>query len=296
VDGGYFPRGESVLRRVHGARIVGLVYGQRALVVQATHPLAFAGLMANTSGQATPFQRLVHTAKTMETVFFGPRAEVDGEMARIGRLHARVRGSLEAPAGRHPAGAEYSAMDPEFLLWILACIADSAEATYEAFVRELSPSEQERYWQDYLLVGELFGLSRSDAPASYDEYRAYMAERVSSPDLHVLDEARDICRRILFEMPLPASRGPAVGVLHFAVIGLLPTRVRKLYGFDWDPLRQIAFEALKRAHRAAAPAIPARVRRGSCAADYDVVAREERRRLRAEETARASLHQRSTSD
>jgi uncharacterized protein (DUF2236 family) len=281
VDGGYFPRGESVLRRVHGARIVGLVYGQRALIVQATHPLAFAGLMANTNGQAAPFQRLAHTAKTMETVFFGQREEVDRELARIARLHARVRGVLDAPAGRYPAGSAYSAADPSFLLWILACLADSAEVTYRAFVRDLDLGERERFWQDYLLVGELFGLSRSDAPASYSEYRAYMEERCSSPDLHVLDDAREICHRILFEMPLPAFRGPAVGVLHFAVIGLLPARVRRLYGFDWDPLRQLAFEALTRAHRAAAPAIPARMRRGSCAADYEVVAKEERRRLRA---------------
>jgi uncharacterized protein (DUF2236 family) len=281
VDEGYFPPGESVLRRVHGARIVGLVYGQRALVVQATHPLAFAGLMANTNGQAAPFQRLAHTAKTMETVFFASREDVDREMARIARLHARVRGAIDAPAGRYPAGSAYSATDPDFLLWILACLADSAEVTYRAFVRELDPGERERFWQDYLLVGELFGLPRSEAPATYDEYRTYMAERYASPDLHVLDDASEICHRILFEMPLPALRGPAVGVLHFAVIGLLPERVRRLYGFDWDPLRQLAFEALSRAHRTAAPAIPARVRRGRCAAEYEVVAQEERRRLAA---------------
>ena len=281
MDGGYFPRGQSVLRRVHGARIVGLVYGQRALILQATHPLAFAGLLANTDGQATPFQRLVHTAKTMETVFFGSREDADRETSRVAGMHARVKGVLAEPAGRYPAGASYSATDPEFLLWILACLADSAEVTYRAFVRELEPGERERYWEDYLLLGELFGLSRADAPATYGDYRAYMAERIASPDMHVLDEAREICRRILFEMPLPALRGPAVGVLHFAVVGLLPKRVRDMYGFAWDPLRQVAFEALARAHRTATPAIPAGLRRGPCAANYDVVAREERRRLRA---------------
>jgi uncharacterized protein (DUF2236 family) len=281
VDGGYFPRGQSVLRRVHGARIVGFAYGQRALIMQATHPLAFAGLMANTNGQANPFQRLAHTAKTMEVVFFGSREEADRETARIARLHERVRGSLESSAGRYPAGSPYSANDPEFLLWILACLADSAEATYRTFVRDLDPAERERFWQDYLLVGELFGLARSHAPATYADYRAYMAERLASPDLHVLDDAREICHRILFDMPLPAVQGPAVGVLHFAVIGLLPPRIRSLYGFAWDPLRRLAFEALSRAHRAASPAIPARLRRGRCAANYAVVAREERRRLGA---------------
>jgi len=76
---GHFPRGSSTLRRVHGARIVGVLYGQRALLMQATHPLAFTGLTANTGGLQAPFRRLAHTATTMETVFFGTRAAADRE-------------------------------------------------------------------------------------------------------------------------------------------------------------------------------------------------------------------------
>jgi uncharacterized protein (DUF2236 family) len=116
ADDGYFPRGESVLRRVHGTRAVGVVYGQRALLMQATHPLAFAGLIANTQGLDAPFRRLARTATTMERVFFGTRAEADAVTARVREMHARVSGELEAPAGPHPAGAAYRADSPEFLL------------------------------------------------------------------------------------------------------------------------------------------------------------------------------------
>src|SRR5947207_2199785 len=84
----------------------------------------------------------------VETDFFGTHEEVDREVSRVARLHARVRGALEAPAGRYPAGSAYSAADPEFLLWILACLADSAEVTYRAFVRDLDAEESERFWQD----------------------------------------------------------------------------------------------------------------------------------------------------
>lgn len=31
---GYFPRGRSMLRRVHGERAVGRLYGQRSLLLQ----------------------------------------------------------------------------------------------------------------------------------------------------------------------------------------------------------------------------------------------------------------------
>lgn len=278
-DEGYFPRGGSVLRRVHGAKPVGLLYGQRALLLQATHPLAFAGLMANTSGLDAPFQRLARTAKTMERVYFGSREEADRVTAAVRRMHARVSGELDAPAGPHSAGAAYRADAPELLLWILACLADSAETVYERLVRTLDDGERERYWADYVRLGELFGLDRCDAPADYAEYRAYMAERLASPELHVIDQAHEIARRVAFDMPLPPRRQPGLRVTNFLVVGLLPPRVRGLYGIDWDPARQAAFEALCRGLRMTARVTPASVRRGSSAAEYDLVARTERERL-----------------
>lgn len=277
---GYFPRGESVLRRVHGARIVGVLYGQRALLMQATHPLAFAGLMQDTAGLAAPFHRLVHTAKTMETVFFGSRADADRETARVRAAHEHVRGSIPVAAGPHPAGSQYRADDPEFLLWILACIADSAQVTYERLVRRLGDSERERFWDDYLLLGELFGLDRADAPAGYADYRAYMRERLASPDLHVVEQARTIGRQVAFQLPLPALRQPALPAVNLLVLGLLPARVRRLYGLPWDPARAAAFEALSAWLRASALVTPGFVRRGSSAGDYDAVRRAERNRLR----------------
>src|SRR3712207_423846 len=98
-DDGYFPRGRSVLRRVQGERVVGLLYGQRALLLQACHPLAFAGLNANSRAHDAPFRRLVHTAKIMEAVYFGTKAEADHETERVRKRHALVKGTLSEPAG-----------------------------------------------------------------------------------------------------------------------------------------------------------------------------------------------------
>src|SRR5215208_6195246 len=142
-DNGYFPPGESVLRRVHEERAVGLLYGQRALLLQATHPVAFTGLLASTTGTAAPFQRLARTAKIMETVYFGTRAEADRVTRAVQRMHSRVRGTTDHRAGRHPAGTPYSADDPAFLLWILACLADSALVLHRIFVSDLSAAEGE---------------------------------------------------------------------------------------------------------------------------------------------------------
>jgi uncharacterized protein (DUF2236 family) len=278
-DRGYFPRGESVLRRVHGARVVGFTYGQRALLMQATHPLAFAGLMANTQGLEAPFKRLAHTAEVMEHVYFGSRAEADRTTEIVRRMHSKVRGRLREPAGPWPAGSSYAADDPQFLLWILIWLADSAEAAYVAFVRHLDPDERERFWQDYRTVGELFGLPREQSPADYGAYRAYVAERLAGDDLFVTERALEIGMKVAFDLPVPAVRRPALEAVNLAVLGLLPPRVRALYGLPWDGAREAAFRALCASLKLTARVTPGRIRRGSCVDDYQLVARTEAQRL-----------------
>ena len=159
-DEGYFPAGRSVLRAVHAERVVGLNYGQRALMLGAAHPVNFIGTQANTRSGARPFLRLAHTAKAFETIFFGTRAEADKVLGFVERMHSRVAGELAEPAGPWPAGTPYTAFDPELMLWTVAVIADSAEAFYETLVRRLSADEKDALWRDYMRFGELFGMPR----------------------------------------------------------------------------------------------------------------------------------------
>ena len=167
ADAYYFPPGRSVARRVHGDRAVGLLYGQRALLIGALEPLTYTGTMLSTKASDRPFKRLARTAKIQETIFLGTRAEADEELAKVHRMHETIGGTLPEAAGAHPAGTPYSAYDPELMLWTLAVIADSGRAIYEALVRRLSDSDREDLWQDYVRFGELFGLRRNEMPASH---------------------------------------------------------------------------------------------------------------------------------
>src|SRR3954449_10185564 len=124
-DSYYFPPGRSIARMVHGERSVGLLYGQRALLIGALEPLTYTGTMLSTSSANRPFQRLARTAKIQETVLLGTREEADKALAVVRRLHERVKGTLSEAAGAHPTGTAYSAFDPELMLWTLAVIADS---------------------------------------------------------------------------------------------------------------------------------------------------------------------------
>jgi len=276
IDRGYFPAGESTLRRVHGERAVGLNYGQRALMLGAAHPVNFIGTQANTRSGARPFLRLAHTAKVFETVFFGTRGEADKALAFVDRLHQRVRGELDADAGPWPAGTAYTAFDPPLMLWTVAVIADSAEAFYETFVRPLGSEERESLWRDYLRFGELFGMPRDAAPASYAEFRAYWEGMWTGGELHLTDEAREVALAIAFEIPMPRYLHPSREVHNLVLAGTLPARVRRMYGVRWTPLHEVAFRSAVRTLRVARPVTPKRVRRGGNTASFEMVARTEK--------------------
>ena len=285
---GYFPRGESVLRQVHEPCIVGLLYGQRALMIGATDPVVSSGTYESSAGTSSPFDRLVRTAKTFEITFLGSKAEADRELERVYRLHQRVKGGLTRDAGPYPAGTRYDALDPKQMLWTLAVIADSAQVVYERLVQRLSDPEREAFWRDYLRWGELFHLPRSEMPATYREFRAWYDARLESDELFLTEESREMGHIVALEIPGAPQDRPALAVHNLLVAGLLPRRVREMYGLRWTPAHAAAFRALVTAHRAAHRVTPDRVRRGPVTRFYDRVARSERRGLASGQQARGA--------
>ncbi|MBA2342541.1 MAG: DUF2236 domain-containing protein [Thermoleophilaceae bacterium] len=277
ADEGYFPRGRSVLRRVHSERAVGLLYGQRALLIGSLHPLNFTGTLLSTRDPERPFARLVHTAHYFETVMFGTRAEADTILERVHALHGQVHGELPEAAGPWPAGTPYSATDPALMLWTVAVSFDSAEALYEQLVRPLSHEEREAFWSDYVLFGELFGIPEGYAPATYADFRAYWRERLASDELHLTDTARRFAPRVTLELPLPPERRPGLEALNLLLLGTVPADIRRRFGIPWGPAREAAFRAGSLAVRHSRPLVPRRVRRGSNRASFDLVAATERR-------------------
>jgi uncharacterized protein (DUF2236 family) len=277
-DSYYFPPGKSMARRVHGERAVGLLYGQRALLIGALEPLTYTGTMLSTKSRSQPFQRLARTAKIQETVFLGTRAEADAALAKVHRLHERIKGELTEAAGDHPAGTPYSAFDPELMLWTLAVIADSGREMYETMVRPLSEAERESLWQDYVRFGELFGLPRGEAPGSHREFRAWFDGKLAAPGLHATPHALEMAPLVAFEQPVPTAARGNLAVQNLVIKGTLPPRVREIFGIRWSGAHERAFRAFAATHRRTRPAFPRQMRRGRNDAFFDVVSKAERLR------------------
>jgi uncharacterized protein (DUF2236 family) len=277
-DAYYFPPGRSVARRVHGDRAVGLLYGQRALLIGALEPLTYTGTMLSTRSADRPFQRLARTAKIQETVFLGTKAEADEVLAGVHRLHERINGTLPEAAGKFPAGTSYSAFDPELMLWTLAVIADSGREMYETMVRPLSEVEREDLWQDYLKFGELFGMPRDVAPQTHREFKAWLEERLSAPDLQATPHGLEMAPLVAFKMPVPSAARGNIAVQNLIIKGTLPPRVREIFDIPWTRAHESTFRTITATHRRTHRFFPRQMRRGRNDVFFDVVTKAERQR------------------
>ena len=261
---GYFTD-DSMLRRVHRENAVALA-GPRALLMQATHPVAFAGFFAHTGALDEPYERLNRTAAVMDTITFGPRVKADRMTRRVRTMHSRVRGELAAAAGRFPAGTPYAADDPELLLWVLATLADSAMVVYQRYVGPLSRDERDGYWRDYRQIGRLFALRDEEMPEAIEDFDAYIGAMLDGDDLHVTPEARELAIEIVMRPPVPLLARPLLELANQTTVGLLPERVRREYGFWWDPARRLALRGgAEYARRVLVPLLPGRLRYASSA-------------------------------
>jgi uncharacterized protein (DUF2236 family) len=256
---GYFTDA-AMVRRVHREYVVRLA-GPRTLLLQATHPVAFAGFFAHTGALDEPYERLARTARVIDAIIYGDREEADRLTRRVRAMHRRVRGELREAAGPFPAGTPYAADDPELLLWILAPIVDSTLLVYDKYVRRLTRDERDAYWQDYRVVGAQFGLGEFDMPATIEDFDAYMAAMLGGDELFITDQARELALQIVLRPPVPLHMRPMLELVNQITVGLLPGDIRRGYGLSWDPARSVALHGgAEYVRRVLLPLLPRRVR------------------------------------
>ncbi|HST55904.1 MAG TPA: oxygenase MpaB family protein [Solirubrobacteraceae bacterium] len=246
-DHGLFGPG-SVTWKVH-SHPVALVGGLRALLIQALHPLAMAGVAQYSDFRSDPLKRLRGTSMYVHAVTFGDTAAAHEAAERVKRLHGRVHGVDRV------TGKAFSARDPETLLWVHCVEVHSFLAAYRAYGGRLSEAEQDRYLAEQVAAAELMEIPAAIVPDSVAAYRAYFAEL-----LPTLCSSADTAATIAFvRRPrlsassgrLPGPLDPAFRLLGFAATALVPLSLRPIAGLpQWEPRALPAAAAVVLASRA----------------------------------------------
>lgn len=216
--------------------------GGRALLLQAAHPLALAGIMEHSDYAAGPWARLERTMHAVWTAVYGTPEDAEAIGRRVRAIHGKVNGRLSKQMGPFPAGTPYDARDPELLMWVHATLVDTALLMYRTYVRPLSADEQESYYQDMKVLARLFGTPEAAIPDTYGDFVAWWRSMLDSDVICVTPEARELAGTVL-RPPLPAVARPAWEVLNFASAGFLPAKLRRGYGFTWTPAHRALLAA-----------------------------------------------------
>ncbi len=224
-DPGYFGPG-SATWTVHGS-LPTLVGGVRALLVQALHPGALAGVAEHSRYEDDALGRLAGTTRWLTVVSFGDTAQADRECARVRGLHRTVSGTYVDAAGR---AAEYSARDPEMLRWVHVAFTDSFLAAHRVWGPPI-PGGEDAYVREWAKAGELVGVT--NPPRSVDELTDQLA--AFDPVLRGDDRsARTV--RFIRNPPLPLPARPPYGVLFAGAVATLPAHYRAKLGLPPVPM------------------------------------------------------------
>jgi uncharacterized protein (DUF2236 family) len=250
-DDGYFGP-ESVSWQVH-REVTVLFGGARALLMQAAHPLVVAG--ANQTGmyERNPWKRLQRTLILTYTMTFGTKAETDASAAKINEVHTRINGVDPI------TGKSYDALDPELLLYVHACLVDSALLFEELTVGALDDEGRERFHREQMLAAELCLVPRDMIPATVPALRAWLADFGDRGELQVTQGARRVLD-LFFEPPPEAEWRPVLRGVSRLAYGTLPAGVREMYGMPFGALKRGAMRASFPLIRATRPLLPPKLR------------------------------------
>src|SRR3954469_7358945 len=163
---GMFDPG-SVTWRVHADPAM-LIGGMRALLIQALHPLAMAGVEQHSDYRADPWGRLQRTAEYVMTTTYGTAEEAEQAGRVVQAIHKRVRGTDPV------TGKTYSAEDPDLLVWVHAVEVHSFLIAYRRYGSgRFTDHDADRYVAEQVGTATLVGIEPHLVPASVADLREY---------------------------------------------------------------------------------------------------------------------------
>ncbi|GAB3536616.1 oxygenase MpaB family protein [Arthrobacter tecti] len=218
-DVGYFSP-DSAVWAVHGS-MTPTVGGIRALLLQALHPGAMAGVYAHSDFRDDPLGRLANTIRWIFTVTYGSTDAARDASGWVRRLHEKVTGTYVGADGvKHP----YSANDPHLLRWVHLAFTDAFLAAHQRYGLRF-PGGADEYVEQWAVAGELMGVS--DPPRSVAELRAQLAKY--DDELASSDQVQDALVYIK-RPPLPRSQRLGYRILFAGAVATLTPRQRELLG------------------------------------------------------------------
>ncbi|MFV0407601.1 MAG: oxygenase MpaB family protein [Propioniciclava sp.] len=194
------------------------VGGIAALLLQALHPLAMAGVAGHSGYRTDPWGRLRRTADYIAVTTYGTVPDATAVIAHINQVHHRVR-------GKDTRRRSYRASDPHLLRWVHAAEVWSFLQAYQAYgSSRLSAAEADRYVAQAAVPARLLGVI--DPPESAGALEQVLASY--RPELEAGPDAVETVRFLVRTPPLPWPARPGYWLLVAGALAVLPDDARAL--------------------------------------------------------------------
>jgi uncharacterized protein (DUF2236 family) len=221
----YLPL-DAVARRVHGDLASMMIGGLSALLLQALHPLAMAGVAEHSDYANDPLGRLQRTSAFIGYTTYGTTEQARVYIDRVLQVHEKVHGIA-------PDGRPYAASDPELVTWIhVAEVSSFLHAAQRFGPHRFSPDECDRYYEETSVVP--YELGAAWAPRSVDEVKAYF--RRMRPELYAGPQALAAKSFLLRGVATKPEDRAVYTVLAAAAISLLPGWAKSEFRLPSPPL------------------------------------------------------------
>jgi uncharacterized protein (DUF2236 family) len=231
-DAGYFAH-DSATWAVHGSMST-VAAGIRALLVQALHPGALAGVAEHSDYRADPLQRLAGTIRWIFSVTYGSTAAAQEACAHVRRLHVPVRGHYEGATGIE---RRYSANDPHLAEWVHLAFTDAFLSAHEDFIGPVpTAGGADDYVREWSVAGSLMGVQ--DPPTTRQQLKDRLQSFDDAGELAGGDRVTEVLG-FLRSPPLPGRLDWGYRALFAAVVDTLPARYRELLGLRGTPVPQL---------------------------------------------------------
>ncbi|WNL39606.1 oxygenase MpaB family protein [Halomonas sp. PAMB 3232] len=246
---GPFPE-NGLVRRIHGDFTPMMCGGISALLLQMLHPLALAGVWDHSNFRHDMVGRLRRTSDFIATTSFADFAQAEEAIARVRRVHAKVRG--------HAAdGRAYAAADPDLLTWVHVAEMSRFMAAHLVYRNpSLGAAEQDRYFFETACIAEALGARQ--VPDSREAVAAYLEAKRG--ELVFDERTRDVVRVLLSAPPRHLILGPAGALFMRAGIDLLPEWGARMLSLDMPRVQR---RLVRAGIKSAMPMISRAVRSGA---------------------------------
>jgi uncharacterized protein (DUF2236 family) len=213
---------DSVCWKVHADFTSMMTGGISALLLQALHPLALAGVWDHSTFRSDILGRLRRTATFIAGTTYGSRSDALALIERVKSIHLGVTGIA-------PDGQPYRASEPALLTWVHVAEVSSFMTAHLRYVNPLlSVAAQDQYFAETAGIAEMLGAS--EIPRSRAEIDAYLL--AMRPALVASERTREVVR-ILMNAPAPSfAMRPAGTLMLNAGVDLLPEWAQTMLGLN----------------------------------------------------------------